>query len=88
MRFFPRALVIGALGGAAALSSATPAAAAADPGASCVGVIVSNLAPQRMFDVNDFKALGEAFGAPTFGQFVSGGAREHLGSLEACVPVP
>ncbi|UVJ39041.1 hypothetical protein [Arthrobacter sp. CJ23] len=63
-----------------------PAAQAANPKASCVGVIVSTLAPAGELDVDDFKALAESTGAPTFGQFVKTGAQLHLGSMEACLP--
>lgn len=63
-----------------------PAAQAANPKASCVGIIVSATAPAGEFDVNIYKALAESFGVPTFGQFVKGGATLHAGSMEACLP--
>jgi hypothetical protein len=65
-----------------------PAAQAANPKASCVGIIVSTQASAGEFDVNTYKALAETFGLPTFGQFVAGGGQVHEGSFEACLPQP
>lgn len=65
-----------------------PAAQAAAPTASCVGVIVSTQAPAGQFDVNTFKALAVSFGLPTFGAFVATGAQLHEGSYWACLPQP
>lgn len=67
---------------------AAPAAAAPSPKASCIGLIVAPLAAAGELDVKYFKALGQEFGAPTFGAFVAGGAGQHLGSSEACLPTP
>ena len=67
---------------------AAPAAAAPSPKASCVGLIVAPLAASGQLDVNYFKALGEQLGAPNHGAFVAGGARQRLGSAEACTPTP
>lgn len=65
-----------------------PAAQAANPAASCVGVIVSTQAPAGQFDVNTYKALAETVGSTTFGAFVATGAQLHEGSVEACLPQP
>lgn len=81
-----RAVVVAAIGGAVMVAGALPAAAVANPRASCVATVTSALAPQGALDVNEFKSLGEALGAPNFGQFVRGGAQEHFGSLEQCIP--
>jgi hypothetical protein len=69
----------------AALAMGLPAAQAANPRASCVGLIVSTEAPAGVLDVNAYKAIAAA-DYPTFGQFVADGAQVHLGSVEACVP--
>jgi hypothetical protein len=68
------------------LLAAGPAAAAPSEKASCVATIVVPLATSGQLDVNDFKALARQAGAPTFGAFVAGGARQHLGSPQACLP--
>jgi hypothetical protein len=86
MRTVRRCIAVGALGAGVVLASAMPAGAAANPKASCVGTVVSTLAPVGAFDVNEFKALAEALGTPNFGQFVAEGARLHLGTIEECVP--
>jgi hypothetical protein len=70
----------------AALAMGLPAAQAANPRASCVGLIVSMEAPAGVLDVNAYKAIAEAADYSTFGQFVADGAQMHLGSIEACVP--
>jgi hypothetical protein len=71
--------------GLLALTAGLPAAhATANSKASCVGLIVSTEAPAGEFDVNNYKAL--AGDSAPFGQFVSGGGHEHLGSVEACIP--
>ena len=88
MRLLTHGVVVSALGVAAVIHGAAPAAAAANPQASCVGIIVSNLAPAGAFDVDDFKAIGESFGTPNFGQFVRVGASQHFGSLQQCMPAP
>ncbi|MDR7161053.1 hypothetical protein [Arthrobacter sp. BE255] len=69
-----------------ALAMGLPAAQAANHRASCVGLIVSSEASAGVLDVNMYKAIAEAGGYSTFGQFVAGGAHVHLGSVEACVP--
>ena len=69
-----------------ALAMGLPAAQAANHRASCVGLIVSSEASAGVLDVNVYKAIAEAGGYSTFGQFVAGGAQLHLGSVEACVP--
>ena len=69
-----------------ALAMGLPAAQAANHRASCVGLIVSSEASAGVLDVNMYKAIAEAGGYSTFGQFVAGGAQVHLGSVEACVP--
>ena len=69
-----------------ALTMALPAAQAANHRASCVGLIVSAEASAGVLDVNAYKALAEAGGLSTFGEFVAGGAQVHLGSVEDCVP--
>ena len=69
-----------------ALTMGLPAAQAANHRASCVGLIVSSEAPAGVLDVNVYKAIAEAGGYSTFGEFVKGGAQVHLGSVEACVP--
>lgn len=81
-----RAVVVAAVGGGVLVAGALPAAAVADPRASCVATVTSTLAPQGALDVDEFKALAEALGAPNFGQFVRGGAQEHFGNLEECIP--
>ena len=73
------------LAGLSVLALATPAHAAND-GASCVGIIVSSQAMAGDLDVNYFKDLAKDEDAPTFGQFVQGGARMHEGSVKACLP--
>jgi hypothetical protein len=72
--------------GLLALAAGMPAAQAANHRASCVGIIVSTEAPAGVLDVNVYKAIAEASGYSTFGQFVAGGAQVHLGSVEECVP--
>jgi len=69
-----------------ALAAGTAPAQAANEHSSCVGTIVSTQAREGVLDVNYFKALAEAEGSPTFGQFVATGAQLHEGSLEACLP--
>ncbi|HJV98109.1 MAG TPA: hypothetical protein VJ617_03325 [Arthrobacter sp.] len=69
-----------------AFAAGLPAAQAANHRASCVGLIVSSEAPTGVLDVNAYKAVAEAGGYSTFGQFVAGGGQVHLGSVEACVP--
>lgn len=70
-----------------ALAAGLPAAhASANGKASCVGLIVSAEATAGQLDVNTYKALAEAGGFSTFGQFVAGGAQIHLGSPGACLP--
>lgn len=69
-----------------ALTMGLPAAQAANHHASCVGLIVSAEATAGVLDVNTYKAIAEAGGFATFGEFVKGGAQIHLGSAEACFP--
>ncbi len=81
-----RALVVAALGGAILTAVALPAAAAANPGASCVGTVASTLAAHGGLNVNGvFKPLAEARGARNFGQFVQGGAQTHFGDVQQCI---
>jgi hypothetical protein len=68
------------------ISQGTVAASAASPDASCVGIIVSTQAPAGEFEVGTYKALADSFGLPTFGQFVSVGAKLHEGTFEECLP--
>jgi hypothetical protein len=81
-----RVVVTGTVVAGALALTALPAAAAANPRASCVGTIVSSLASEGMLDVDDFKSLAEQAGTKNFGEFVAGGAKFHEGSLEACLP--
>ncbi|QDG68358.1 MULTISPECIES: hypothetical protein [unclassified Pseudarthrobacter] len=69
-----------------AFTAGLPAAQAANPNASCVGIIVSSEAPAGEFDVDTYKDLAESVGVSPFGQFVVTGARLHEGSMEACLP--
>lgn len=69
-----------------AFAAGLPAVQAANPNASCVGIIVSSEAPAGEFDVGTYKDLAEDAGVSPFGQFVTTGARLHEGSLEACLP--
>jgi hypothetical protein len=81
-----RAAVLATTLAGTTLLLAAPAQAASSPHASCVGIIVSNLAPAGEFDVGSFKALADSEGAPTFGAFVSTGARLHASTYEDCLP--
>ena len=63
---------------------AAPAQAASDA-SSCVGIIVSTQASAGMLDVDYFKDLAEDLEADNFGQFVRGGAPEHLGNFDDCL---
>lgn len=81
-----RRIVVGSLTAVMLLAGAVPASATADPEASCVGIIASELATAGELDVGEFMALADALGAPNFGLFVAGGAMLHEGSLEACLP--
>ena len=84
-----RAVVVGAIGGAIVTAAALPAAAAANPGASCVGTVASTLAAHGDLDVNGiFKPLAESRRARNFGQFVQGGAQTHPGDVEECIYPP
>lgn len=85
MRTVMRAAVVAALGAGVVLVGAGSASAAAAPEASCVGIIVSNLASAGALDVDDFKALAASEGV-RFGEFVSTGARLHEGDLASCLP--
>ena len=69
-----------------ALTMGLPGAQAANQRASCVGLIVSSEASAGVLDVNVYKAVAKAGGCATFGEFVAGGAKVHLGSVEDCVP--
>jgi hypothetical protein len=81
-----RVLVVAAIGGGLLIGGALPAAAEANPGASCVGTVASTLAAHGGLDVNDvFKPLAEARGARNFGQFVEGGAQTHFGDVQQCI---
>jgi hypothetical protein len=84
-----RAVVVAAIGGAIVTAAALPTAAAANPGASCVGTVASTLAAHGDLNVNDvFKPLAEARGARNFGQFVQGGAQTHFGDVDECISPP
>ncbi len=78
-----RLLAISTLTAACLAGTALPASAAANAKASCVGVIASTFAP---VDVEGFKAVAANLGFPNFGVFVAGGAQQHSGSVEACLP--
>jgi hypothetical protein len=69
-----------------ALAAGIPAAQAANPNASCVGIIVSTEATAGTLDVDNFKAIAKSGGAPTFGRFVAVGAQLHEGSYADCFP--
>jgi ABC-type phosphate/phosphonate transport system substrate-binding protein len=72
-----------------ALGSAGSAMADAHSNASCIGFEASGVAPPRSSDefpggVAELQAfLKDTFGHPT-GAIVSGAAKQHLGSHEAC----
>ena len=85
MRGITRSALVGGLAMLLIGLGSVPASAAANPHASCVGTIVSNLAPAGRFAVQDFKDIA-ASGGVAFGEFVAGGARLHAGSLESCLP--
>ena len=81
-----RASLVVALAVAMVVGGTLPASARANPTASCVGVAVSALASAGELSVAEFKGLADALGARNFGEFVSAGAQQHLGSVEACIP--
>ena len=81
-----RAAVLATTLAGTTLLLAVPAQAASSPHASCVGIIVSTLAPAGEFDVSAYKAFSEQEGARNFGAFVSVGASLHLSTFEDCQP--
>ena len=85
MRKVARAAAAGALL-VVVMSQGMAAASAANPKSSCVGLIVSTLAPTGELDVDNFKALAESMGVSPFGAFVAEGAHFHEGTFERCLP--
>lgn len=79
-----RLAMVGTLAMSGLFLSALPATAASNPASSCVGTVVSTLAPNGTFNVQDFKGLATSEGVP-FGAFVAGGAQVHLGSYASCL---
>jgi hypothetical protein len=86
---FKRAIGIGMIAIALASGAATPAFADAHRNASCIGFEASSVAPPGSSDEflggpAELQAfLRRTFGHPT-GAIVSGVAKQHLGSHEAC----
>ena len=86
---FKRAIGVGVIAIALTSGSATPALADAHRNASCIGFEASGIGPPRSSDEfpggpAELQAfLRRSVGHPT-GTIISGVAKQHLGSHEAC----
>ena len=86
---FKRAIGVGVIAIALTFGSAVPASADAHRHASCIGFEAAGIAPPGSSDEfpggpAELQAfLRHTFGHPT-GAIVSGAAKQHLGSHEAC----
>ena len=86
MNMMKRATVVCTVSAATLAFGALPAMAASNPASSCIGTIVSTLAPAGSFNVQVFKDIAVADGHSRFGTFVAEGAHSPRGNLVNCLP--